>query len=62
MLKLIFIGFILTIISAFVVNYNLWLGLFIYLTGFVGSIAVLLIYLLPKAFPEETEKVKEEIK
>ena len=62
MLKLIFIGFILTIISVFVVNYNLWLGLFIYLIGFVGSIAVLLIYLLPKAFPEETEKVKEEIK
>lgn len=59
MLKLIFIGFILTIISVFVVNYNLWLGLFIYLIGFVGSIAVLLIYLLPKAFPEETEKVKE---
>ena len=62
MLKLIFIGFLLTIASAFVINYNLWLGIFIYLLGFVGSIAVLLIYLIPKAFPEEVEEVKEETK
>lgn len=64
MLKLIFIGLILVLISAFVINYNLWLGIFIYLVGFVGSIAVLLIYLMPKAFPEEAEEVevKEEIK
>ena len=56
MLKLIFIGFILTIISAFVIEYNLWLGLFIYLVGFVGSIAVLLFTLLPQAFSEENEE------
>lgn len=61
MLKLIFIGFILTIISVFVVNYNIWLGLFIYLIGFVGSIAVLLVYLLPKSFIEDN-KVKIENK
>lgn len=59
MLKLIFVGFIITIISAFVINHNLWLGILLYLIGFVGSIAVLLIYLLPKAFPEEVEEVKE---
>lgn len=58
MLKLIFVGFLLTIASAFVINYNLWLGIFIYIVGFVGSIAVLLIYLMPKAFPEESEEVK----
>ena len=58
MLKLIFVGFLLTIASVFVINYNLWLGLFIYLVGFVGSIAVLLIYLLPKAFPEDTVEHK----
>ena len=62
MLKLIFVGFLLTIASAFVVNYNLWLGLLLYLIGFVGSIAVLLIYLMPKAFPEDTEQIKEEAK
>ena len=55
MLKLIFIGFILTIISVFVIEYNIWLGLFIYLLGFVGSIAVLLFTLLPQAFPEENK-------
>jgi hypothetical protein len=55
MLRLILIGFILTIISVFVVNYNIWLGLFIYLIGFVGSIAVLLIYLLPKLFIEDNK-------
>lgn len=60
MLKLIFIGLILVLISAFVINYNLWLGIFIYLVGFVGSIAVLLIYLMPKVLPEETEEIKEE--
>ena len=58
MLKLIFIGLILVLISAFVINYNLWLGIFIYLVGFVGSIAILLIYLMPKAFPEEAEEVE----
>ena len=58
MLKLIFVGFLLTIASAFVINYNLWLGIFIYIVGFVGSIAVLLIYLMPKAFPEEAEEVE----
>lgn len=62
MLKLIFIGLILVLISAFVINYNLWLGIFIYIVGFVGSIAVLLIYLMPKAFPEETGEIKEENK
>lgn len=64
MLKLIFIGLILVLISVFVINYNLWLGIFIYLVGFVGSIAVLLIYLMPKVLPEETKEVevKEEIK
>lgn len=61
MLRLILIGFILTIISVFVVNYNIWLGLFIYLIGFVGSIAVLLVYLLPKSFIEDN-KVKIENK
>lgn len=55
MLRLILIGFILTIISVFVVNYNIWLGLFIYLIGFVGSIAVLLIYLLSKSFIEDNK-------
>ena len=60
MLKLIFVGFLLTIASAFVINYNLWLGIFIYIVGFVGSIAVLLIYLMPKVLPEETEEIKEE--
>lgn len=58
MLKLIFVGFLLTIASAFVIEYNLWLGIFIYLVGFVGSIAILLIYLMPKAFPEEAEEVE----
>lgn len=58
MLKLIFVGFLLTIASAFVINYNFWLGIFIYIVGFVGSIAILLIYLMPKAFPEESEKVE----
>ena len=64
MLKLIFVGFLLTIASVFVIEYNLWLGIFIYLVGFVGSIAVLLIYLMPKVLPEETEEVevKEEMK
>ena len=58
MLKLIFVGLLLTIASAFVINYNLWLGIFIYIVGFVGSIAILLIYLIPKAFPEEAEEVE----
>jgi len=58
MLKLIFVGLLLTIASAFVINYNLWLGIFIYIVGFVGSIAILLIYLMPKAFPEEAEEVE----
>ena len=62
MLKLIFIGLILVLISAFVINYNLWLGIFIYIVGFVGSIAVLLIYLMPKVLPEETEEIKVENK
>lgn len=62
MLKLIFIGLILVLISAFVINYNLWLGIFIYIVGFVGSIAVLLIYLMPKVLPEETEEIKEKNK
>ena len=62
MLKLIFVGFLLTIASAFVINYNLWLGIFIYIVGFVGSIAILLIYLMPKAFPDETKEIKEETK
>ena len=56
MLKLIFIGFILTILSGFVIEYNFWLGVFIYIVGFVGSIAVLLFTLLPQAFPEENEE------
>ena len=58
MLKLIFVGFLLTIASAFVIEYNLWLGIFIYLVGFVGSIAILLIYLMPKAIPKEAEEVE----
>lgn len=58
MLKLIFVGFLLTIASAFVIEYNLWLGIFIYLVGFVGSIAILLIYLMPKAIPEDAEEVE----
>lgn len=58
MLKLIFVGFLLTIASAFVIEYNLWLGIFIYLVGFVGSIAILLIYLMPKVIPEDAEEVE----
>jgi hypothetical protein len=56
MLKLIFIGFILTLISVFVVEYSIWLGLFIYIVGFVGSIAVLLFTLYPQTISEENKE------